>query len=506
MNSGQGRLIVVSNRLPVNIEGDAGQRSLFASSGGLVTALQSVLRTQKVVWVGWPGAEDDGEVRHLLQNASEELPYSFEPIFLSPEQVAGFYSGFSNEIVWPLFHDLQSRCRFDPSYWQTYIEVNRKFAETVARMVTPQDFVWVHDYHLMLVGRYLREAGVESTLGFFQHIPFPPPDIFEKLPWRSEILKSLLEFNVVGLQTLRDRRNFNACMRTLAPGVQIHRNGERFLLEHQGRRCVAGNFAISIDFSEFSDQAASPEATERAAKIKEEMGGKQIVLGVDRLDYTKGIPERLRAYLHLFHHYPELRRRLALVQIVVPSREDLDKYKELKLEIEGLVSRINGELTEPGWIPIHYLYRHLSRLELLAYYRAADIALITPLKDGMNLVAKEFCASQVDENGVLILSEFAGAAPELKQGAMLVNPYDTEGVAETLSRAFHMTDERRSRMRRLRDVVRRNDVYRWADSFLLAAAAVHLPRIAKARSLTRQFEPQSLLFQYRRGQQARAQS
>jgi trehalose 6-phosphate synthase len=505
MNNGQGRLIVVSNRLPVNIEGEGDQRTVHPSSGGLVTALKSVLRNQKVVWVGWPGAEADADVERLLRNVSDELPYSFEPISLSQEQVTGFYAGFSNEIVWPLFHDLQSRCIFDPSYWHAYQEVNRKFAEKVKDLVTPQDFIWVHDYHLMLVGRYLREAGVSSTLGFFQHIPFPPPDIFEKLPWRTEILKSLLEFNVVGLQTVRDRRNFNACMRTMVPGAEIHRNGDRFLIEHQGRRCVAGDFAISIDFSEFADQAASPEVAERAANIREELRGKQIVLGVDRLDYTKGIPERLRAYLHLLHTCPELKRQITLVQVVVPSRQDIDNYKELKLEIEGLVSRINGELTEPGWVPIHYLYRHLSRPELLGYYRAADVALITPLKDGMNLVAKEYCASQVEENGVLILSEFAGAAPELKSGALLVNPYDTEGIAETVFRAFHMGPERRSRMHQLREVVRRNDVYHWADSFLRAAAAVHLPRIPKARLSTRPFEPPGLLLQYRRGHTAGAQ-
>jgi trehalose 6-phosphate synthase len=375
----------------------------------------------------------------------------------------------------------------------------------IAHLVTPQDFVWVHDYHLMLVAKDLRELGVESTLGFFQHIPFPPPDIFEKLPWRAEILKALLEFNVVGFQTVRDRRNFNACMRTLVPGVEIRQTGERFLLQSQGRRCVAGHFSISIDFDEFAEQAASPEVAERAERIREELPGSQTILGIDRLDYTKGIPERLRAFSHFLRKYPQMQRRVTLVQVVVPSRQDIPRYKELQGEIEGLVSRINGEFTEPGWVPIHYLHRHLSRPELVGYYRAADIALITPLKDGMNLVAKEFCASQVEENGVLVLSEFAGAAPELGSGALLVNPYDTDAVADALHQAFHMGEERRQRMRRLRQIVRHNDVYRWADSFLSAAAAVHLPRIISRRPQVRPLEPQNLLVQYRRRESAAAQ-
>ncbi len=497
MKNGQGRLIIVSNRLPIHIEGEGEQRTLSPSSGGLVTALRSVLRNQTVIWVGWPGAEQDPTVERLLSESARELPYSFVPVYLTPEQVAGFYCGFSNEIVWPLFHDLQSRCNFDPGYWEAYQDVNRKFAEIIARLVTPQDFVWVHDYHLMLAGKFLREAGVESTLGFFQHIPMPPPEIFEKLPWRGDILKALLEFNVVGFQTLRDRRNFNACLRTLLGNVAIRRAGDRFLVQGGGRRCVAAHFPISIDFHEFADQASTPEVAERAERIRDELGGSQIVLGVDRLDYTKGIPERLHAFRYLLRHYPELHHRITLVQVVVPSREDIPKYKELKQEIEGLVSRINGEFTEPGWVPIHYLYRHLSRSELLGYYRAADIALVTPLKDGMNLVAKEFCASQVQEQGALVLSEFAGAAAELNSGALLVNPYHTEGVAAAVHRAFHMGEERRQRMRRLREVVRRHDVYRWAGSFLRSAAAAHLPRITRLRPLSRRFDPEGLLVQYR---------
>jgi len=486
MDAGQGRLFVVSNRLPVHIDGQGDQLTLNPSSGGLVTALKAVLRDQKVVWVGWPGAERSEMVESLLVDAAASLPYTLEPVFLSPEEVNGFYCGFSNEVVWPLFHDLQSRCNFDPGYWQTYQEVNRKFALAVSRLVTAEDFVWVHDYHLMLVAEYLRKMGVNSTLGFFQHIPFPPAEIFEKLPWRSQILRSLLEFDVVGFQTLRDRRNFNAAIRTLVSGVEIRRTGERFSLQLKGHRCASGHFPISIDFAGFAADADTAEVAQQAEQIKGELRGVQIVLGVDRLDYTKGVPERLRAFDFMLRKYPDLRHRITMVQVVVPSREDIPNYQGLKTEIEGMVSRINGEFAQPGWVPIHYLHRHLSRLELLAYYRSADIALVTPLKDGMNLVAKEFCACQVENRGVLILSEFAGAASDLSSSVLLVNPYDVDAVADAIHEAFCMDAvERQRRMVHLRQIISRNDVYRWADSFLRAAAAVHLPRIIRARPVGR---------------------
>jgi alpha,alpha-trehalose-phosphate synthase [UDP-forming] len=459
-------LILVSNRLPATVElGPDGPR-LNPSSGGLVTALRPVLEAGSGCWIGWPGEECTEDIERLLTNSRYDSPCRFIPISLTQDERRDFYSGFSNEIIWPLFHDLQSRCNFDPAYWKAYVKVNRKFAEAVARVANTDSVVWIHDYHLMLVGDFLRKLGLKCRMGFFLHIPFPALDIFEKLPWRSQVLRALFEFDVVGFQTPRDQRNFAGCVRRFLPELELHRSREQLQAQVDGRDTSIGNFPIGIDFDEFASGAEDPDVAERAAEIRRNVVGRQIVLGVDRLDYTKGVPERLRAFRHLLTSHEGLRRQITLVQIVVPSREDIPGYQELKLEIETLVSQINGRYGDSGWVPIHYIHRHLERPDLLAHYRIADIALITPLKDGMNLVAKEFCAAQAGDHGVLILSEFAGAADQLSNGAILVNPYDIEGVAEALHQAYRMTaKERRTRMRKLRRNVRSENVFRWCEHF-----------------------------------------
>ena len=385
---------------------------------------------------------------------------------MSPVERSRFYCGFSNEVLWPLFHDLQSRCNFDPTYWDTHLTVNRRFAEKAAGEAEPGDLIWVHDYHLMSVARSLRELGIHERLAYFHHIPFPSPDIFEKLPWREEILTALLDFDVVGFQTLRDRRNFVACLRHFVKAAEISHHGDHLLVEEPGRTTFVGAFPISIDFEEFSRSAANGDVGARAAEIARGLGDCRIVLGVDRLDYTKGIPERLAAFRHLLESQPELRKRVTLLQVVVPSREGIPTYGELKAQIQGMVSEINGHYGEPDWVPVHYIHRSLDRPELLAYYRAADIALVTPLMDGMNLVSKEYCASRVHDDGVLVLSEFAGAAFQLHQGALLVNPYHTRAVAQAIRRAYDMPlPEQRTRMRKLRARVRRENIFHWRDSF-----------------------------------------
>ncbi len=459
------RLIFVSNRLPVTIaEGPQGPE-LRPSSGGLVTALRPLLHERKGFWVGGMGTECRPEFAELFTRT----PYEegrLVPVLLTEEERKNFYCGFSNEIVWPLFHDLQSRCNFDPAYWKAYVAVNQKFAEAVAKIATDDAIVWVHDYHLMLLGSMLRKLGVLSKLAFFQHIPFPPADIFEKLPWRSEILRALFDFDVIGFQTDRDQRNFAGCVRRLLPEIELHRTADQLIANLADHTAAVGTFPVGIDFEEFAGQASLPDVRERAAEIRRDVAGCQIVLGVDRLDYTKGIPERLRAFQHFLEAKPELHQKIVLVQVVVPSREDIPKYQELKLDVERLVSRINGEFGRPAWVPVHYIHRHLERFELLALYRAADIALITPLKDGMNLVAKEFCAAQDGDEGVLILSEFAGAADQLRNGAALVNPYDIEKVAEAIHRAYSMSPkQRKQQMRKLRRKIRKENVFRWCERF-----------------------------------------
>lgn len=461
-----GDMILVSNRLPITIEAGPDGSVLKPSSGGLVTALRPVLKTRRGYWIGWPGDGPEDQMQRLLAKERLHSDVHLVPVSLTPAERKGFYAGFSNEIVWPLFHDLQSRCNFDPTYWETYVHVNRKFADAAARVARPGSIVWVHDYHLMLVGGFLRERNIRSRVGFFLHIPFPPLDIFEKLPWRSEVLRGLFAYDAVGFQTPRDQRNFLGCVRHFLPDVELHREDDQVRTNSGDRSTLIRSFPIGIDYDEFAGHAAHPEIAERAAQIRQDMHGRRIVLGVDRLDYTKGVPERLRAFRHLFGSFPHLRRQLSLVQIVVPSREHIPKYRELKLEIETLVSQINGQFGDPGWMPVHYIHRSLERPELVALYRAADIALITPLKDGMNLVAKEFCAAQAGDQGVLILSEFAGAAEQLRNGAILVNPYDIQCVAEALEAACTMESrERITRMRKLRRRIRNENVFRWCERF-----------------------------------------
>jgi trehalose 6-phosphate synthase/phosphatase len=361
--------------------------------------------------------------------------------------------------------------------------VNRKFAQTVARIADNHSTVWIHDYQLMLVGEFLRQLGRRCRLGFFQHIPFPALDIFEKLPWRAQILRALFECDVIGFQTPRDQRNFVGCVRHLLPSLKVHRQDERFHAQINGRTVSIDSFPVGIDFDGFAREAERPEVAKRAAKIRRNVVGRQIVLGVDRLDYTKGVPERLRAFQHLLASHAELRRQITLIQVVVPSREEIPKYQELKSEIETLVSQINGHYGDSGWVPIHYIHRNLDRMQLLAHYRVADIALVTSLKDGMNLVSKEFCAAQAGDQGVLVLSEFAGSADQLRNGAILVNPYDVEGVAEALYRGFCMTaKERRLRMRKLRRKIRNENVFWWCERFLCELNDESALRKHKARA------------------------
>ncbi|KAB7627472.1 alpha,alpha-trehalose-phosphate synthase (UDP-forming) [Alkalilimnicola sp. S0819] len=476
--STQGRIIVVSNRLPVTLCQQGKRWHAEPSSGGLVNAMVPVLRRHGGLWVGWPGqlGASARALRRALDQASGNGAYRYHPVSLSSAEHAGFYHGFSNEIIWPLFHDLFTRCNFDPRYWRIYERVNRKFARIVSGLACWQDFVWVHDYHLMELASALRRLSCPARLGFFLHIPFPPLEIFLKLPWRFQILRKLLAFDLIGFQTLRDRRNFGQCVHRLlhTPARAVAR-GTLLQVAHREEEAshpvAVGSFPIGIDAQAVRAQALSSESAQVAATLDEAFPGRCIILGVDRLDYTKGLPNKLEAFRTALHRYPRLRGRVHLVQHAVPSRHDIPAYQALRLEVERLVGEINGEFTEEGWVPIHYMFHRLSPVHLAAWYRRADIALVTPLKDGMNLVAKEYCASRVERPGVLILSEFAGAAPQLQDGALLINPYDVEGTAEAIHRAYRMpASERARRMARLWRQVSEQNVYRWAEQYLAAAA------------------------------------
>jgi trehalose 6-phosphate synthase/phosphatase len=473
------RFVAVSNRLPIVLSWDEGRPIVRPGSGGLVTALAPVLRNRGGLWIGWAGV--DGEVDPaLLDDASREAGYRLHPVPLTAEEVDLYYGSFANGALWPLFHDLPGRTTYHPPGWEAYQEVNRRFAEVIVECSRPDDYIWVHDYHLLLLGRELRAMEDHRRVGFFLHIPFPSLDMFLQLPWRAQILSGLLEYDLIGFQTMRDRRNFLHCVKRLIPGVRSRGSGSVISLTYGDREVRVGSFPISIDYQEFARQAGEWPVAEGSEWLRHAMGDRRLILGVDRLDYTKGIPQRLEAYRAALERYPQLRGSVVLIQVAVPSREAVTEYRHLKMEIERLVGEINGEYSEMDWIPVHYLYRSLSRDQLLTYYRAAQTALVTPLRDGMNLIAKEYCAAHVDDDGVLILSDFAGSASQLHRWALTVNPHDADSTADAIYRAVEMpAGERHYRMRRLRTSIRRNDIYHWVDGYLEAAVAKHLEDFPK---------------------------
>lgn len=472
-----GQIIIVSNRLPISMTLEFGALKVKRSSGGLVTALRPILKEHGGTWIGNAGTHEDKKMVKALEEESRRTGFDCAPVFVTEEEDHNFYEGFSNQVLWPLFHDFIGECRFEPEYWDYYRRVNGKFADVVMKGYNGKQILWVHDYQLMHVAASLRERGCKGRIAFFLHTPFPSYDVFAKLPWRRELLLAMLEYDVIGLQTERDVRNLVSCFRRLVPEAPMTTDHGVHFVSWHGRKVEIQDFPISIDFDEFAHAASEPAVEERMRTIVARMGMGQVIFGVDRQDYTKGIPHRLRAYGELLRRKPEMIGKVKLVQIVVPSRTNIPGYEALKSRIEHLVASINGEFTQPGWVPIHYIHRAIPREELVALYRAAHVALVTPLKDGMNLVAKEFCASRIDERGVLILSEFAGAAAEMYRGALLVNPFDVEGVADALEQALRMPDsQQQERMRKLRRFIRHANVHRWVKDFLDDIESTKTPR------------------------------
>jgi len=465
------RLAVLSNRLPVALtRGPDSRFSAAHSPGGLVNALEPVLHAKGGRWVGWPGvaSEDcDAEsVRAVL--AAVENGVRLVPVSLSRSEVARYYGGFSNSALWPAFHGLVDRCRVDETCWRTYQEVNRRFARRLVAELDDSETAWVHDYQLLLVGEEVRRERPAACLGFFLHIPFPRLADLVALPQARAIVSGLLAHDLIGFQTRRDLGRFAEAVSELMHVEVLEVADGRLRIAVAGRTVIAGHFPIGIDAAAWSQRAASIEVDEQVARLRRAIGPQAVLLGVDRLDYTKGLLERLAAYERLLERHPEMREQVALVQVVVPSRETVADYAALKAELEREVGRVCGRFATPGWVPVRHLYRSLDAGELAALYQLADVALVTPLCDGMNLVAKEYCASQVEQRGALVLGEGAGAAEQLgPAGALVVAPRDTDATASTIHRALTMDGgERRRRMEGLRRAVAEADVFRWADSFL----------------------------------------
>jgi trehalose 6-phosphate synthase len=468
-------IVIIANRLPVRM----GEDGWELSPGGLVTALRPVMAAHSGAWVGW-----DGGTRGIPPTLPD-LSVRLLPVGLSASQVRQYYHGFANASLWPLLHDAIEKPRFERTWWHSYQNVNAIFADkaVTAADEQPDSLAWIHDYHLMLVPRLIRERCPDQPIGFFLHVPWPPPDIFARLPWREDVLFGLLGADVVSFHTEGYRRNFvRTCARLLAgSGVQIH--GPQITMPD--RRVVTTTSApISIDAAQFARLATAPETGRDIEAVREQFAGRTLLLGVDRLDYTKGITERLLAVEMLLERRADLRRNLAFLQIAVPSRDDVPEYRHLRATVERHIGRINGRFTEPGSdVPIHYLYRGLPPQQLAAYYAAAEALLVTPLIDGMNLVAKEYVTVQYARrgSGALVLSEFTGAAAELRE-AVPCNPFDVEGLSYRIEHALELPGStRRAALATMARRVRAHDVHQWVDRQL---AEIGSHGTVRARAVT----------------------
>jgi trehalose 6-phosphate synthase/phosphatase len=465
------RVVVVSNRLPFTLVREDRKWTTRSSTGGLATAMTPVLERNGGIWIGWSGDSspaDDPERSALLAEWEKENGYI--AVDIPPEIVRGYYEGFSNEVLWFLFHSFPGMVKFDTGDWRDYVKANEKFRDVLVSHLKPGDLIWIHDYQLMLLPELVREAVPDARIGFFLHIPFPPSDVFRVLPRREEILNGLLGADYIAFHTHRYLQNFRSSLLRIV--------GQRTAMDHisvGNRKIQLQALPIGIDTLSFNEILRSQETTDLVRSYRERYRGQKVLVGVDRIDITKGLPERLRAYRKFLQRNRRSHGKVVLVQVAVPSRENISNYQELQKQVDELVGQINGRYGTPDWSPIVYIRRGLEKEELTALYAIADVALVTPLRDGQNLVAKEYVACKPDGDGVLILSEFAGAAAEMGE-ALQVNPYDEDQVAKTIGRALTMrTEERGERMRALYNRVARNSVFTWGERFVsnLMAASEH---------------------------------
>ncbi|MDN5761909.1 MAG: trehalose-6-phosphate synthase [Microlunatus sp.] len=450
--------VVVANRLPVDrVVNPDGSVDWRTSPGGLVSAFEPVMRTHRGAWVGWPGSADD-DLEPFTHNDLQ-----LEPVHLSAEDIEFYYEGFSNATLWPLYHDVVAPPTYHREWWDRYVAINHRFAEASARVAAEDGLVWVQDYQLQLVPQMLRQLRPDLRIGFFLHIPFPPTELFQQLPWRGQILQGLLGADLVGFQLPGGAQNF---VRLVRQRFSYETRRDR-IRTPDGRTVVARAYPIAIDSTGMHELAMSDATAQRAAEIRADLEDPKIVfLGVDRLDYTKGMPERIRAFGELIADGTFDPEDAVFLQVATPSRERVEQYRLLRDDIDRLVGRINGDTGRLGRPPIIYLHNSYPREEMAAMFRAADVMVVTPLRDGMNLVAKEYVACREGDTGALVLSEFAGAAKELRQ-AYLVNPHDIDGLKSVMATAANdSTRNKARRMRIMRRHVFEHDIDRWAESFL----------------------------------------
>ena len=460
-----GRLIIVSNRLPITVQRRKSGVRVEKSVGGLATGLKGPHERSGGYWIGWPGDLDALENEDLFEVRRQMHEMRAVPVTIQKDEAQTFYEEISNGVLWPLVHDRLDRLPMDLGGWDTYERVNERFADVVAGLYQPGDMIWVHDYQLLRLPALLRRRLPRARIGFFLHVPFPNPEVFLVLPVRKWLVEGMLGADVIGFHTRRYRGHFTGVLRRML-GLEMDADS---CVRYEGRAVHLGIFPMGVDARDISTRASERNVSYKVLEHKAHPG--KLLLGIDRLDYSKGMPRRVAAFERLLQDHAELRGHVRLVQLAVPSRGGVAAYKKFRKELELMVSRVNGRFATPSWTPIQYLHRSVDDEDLFALYRAADVMLVTPLRDGMNLVSKEFVAARSDEGGVLILSEFAGAADELTD-ALIVNPYDIEGVANAMQQALTMDGtERRRRMRALRERVMQHDVHAWAASFMTALAA-----------------------------------
>ncbi|MEO9966074.1 MAG: bifunctional alpha,alpha-trehalose-phosphate synthase (UDP-forming)/trehalose-phosphatase [Reichenbachiella sp.] len=490
------KTIIVSNRLPVRIVKEENKLSFMPSEGGLATGLGSIYKQGDNIWLGWPGAVLSGKSEED-QTKKELKDQNMAPVFLTEEDIELYYEGFSNETLWPNFHYFNQFSEFKQEYWRSYQEVNQKFADQVIKNANPNDTIWIHDYQLLLLPALVREKLPEISIGFFLHIPFPSYESFRILPWRRELLVGMLGADFLGFHTYDDTRHFLSSVSRLA-GV----GNEHGHINYNNRQIMADALPMGIDYDKYAETAAAPETLEREVRYRTSIGSQKLILCIDRLDYSKGIPQRLKAFEKLLERNPEYREKVSMLMVVVPSRDQVGKYKELKEEIDLLVGRINGQYSRLSWTPIHYFYRSYPLHALSAFYRMAHVCLVSPMRDGMNLVCKEFIASKLDKKGVLILSEMAGASKELSD-ALLVNPNNREQMVEAIREALEMQeDEQVQRMIVMQNTLKRYNIYNWVDLFMNRLSVVKEEQRALTTKLLDKKSEESIQTAYKKAKKS----
>jgi len=455
-----GKTIIVSNRLPVKIIKEDKSFYYVPSEGGLATGLSSIYKTGNNLWIGWPGQniKKAEEKEQITKDLKEE---NMIPVFLSKKLIENFYEGFSNDTIWPIFHYFLQFANFDPHFFDAYVEANKIFCSAVLDVAKDGDTIWIHDYQLLLLPQMVRKKLPKAEIGFFQHIPFPSYEVFRMIPWRKKILRGMLGADLIGFHTYDDMRHFLSSVSRLV-GIP----NSRGRIEAGNRIIEVDSFPMGIDYNKYAITAASPKTIDQEIKYRTSLGNQKLIISIDRLDYSKGIPKRLEAFENFLQKYPEYEEKVSIIMIVVPSRDNVGKYKDLKEEVDLLVGRINGNFGKLNWTPIHYFYRSFAPESLSAFYRMAHVALVTPMRDGMNLVCKEFIASKLDKTGVLILSEMAGASKELSD-AILVNPNDNDQMVDAIYQALTMPEEEQiMHISIMQETLKRYNINHWVKMFM----------------------------------------